>query len=91
MLFAAQLIWDGKTLAGVIKAVREVEFDRLRDAEGYVLTGLKADGRTPREFVAGVERRGDAGAAAGADGHGGIRSPRLNEGGHRAGRRGSER
>jgi hypothetical protein len=47
MLLAAQLIWDGKTLVGVIKAVREVEFDRLRDAEGYVLTGLEADGRTP--------------------------------------------
>ncbi len=47
MLLAAQMIWDGKTLVSVIKAVREVEFDRLRDADGYVLTGLEADGRTP--------------------------------------------
>jgi hypothetical protein len=47
VLLAAQLLWDGKTLASVIKAAREVEFDHLRDAEGYVVAGLEADGRTP--------------------------------------------
>ncbi|OFW59288.1 MAG: hypothetical protein A2133_05040 [Actinobacteria bacterium RBG_16_64_13] len=43
---AAQMIWDAKTLVGLIKAVREVEFDRLRDRQGYVGKGLAGDGRT---------------------------------------------
>ncbi len=47
ILLAAQLLWDGKTLASATKAVREIDFDQLRDAEGYVLGGLEADGRTP--------------------------------------------
>jgi hypothetical protein len=47
MLLAAQLLWDGKTLVSLIKALREVDFDHLRDAEGHVLAGLQADGRTP--------------------------------------------
>lgn len=46
-LLAAQLLWDGKTLASAIKEVREIDFEHLHDAEGYVLTGLEADGRTP--------------------------------------------
>lgn len=47
MFLAAQMLWDGKTLAGLTKAVREVEFDRLRDPQGYVLRGLREDGSTP--------------------------------------------
>jgi hypothetical protein len=47
MLLAAQMLWDGKTLASVIKALREMDFDGLRDAEGYVLVGLEDDGHTP--------------------------------------------
>ena len=47
MFLAAQMLWDAETLAGLTAAVREIEFDQLRDVEGYVLQGLKADGRTP--------------------------------------------
>jgi hypothetical protein len=47
MFLAAQLLWDGKTLAGLTKALREIDFDGLRDAEGHVLAGLQADGLTP--------------------------------------------
>ena len=47
MLLAAQLLWDGKTLAGLVRAVRSIEFDQLRDAGGYVVHGLADDGRTP--------------------------------------------
>ena len=47
MLLAAQMLWDGKTLSGLIKGVRKIEFDHLRDDEGYVIAGLKDDGRTP--------------------------------------------
>ncbi|MBN1629038.1 MAG: hypothetical protein JW990_04690 [Thermoleophilia bacterium] len=47
MFLAAQMLWDGKTLAGLTKAVREIRFDDLRDADGYVLHGLEDDGRTP--------------------------------------------
>jgi hypothetical protein len=47
MLLAAQMLWDGRTLASLIKAVRESEFDQLRDRDGYVIQGLGDDGRTP--------------------------------------------
>ena len=47
MFLAAQMLWDGKTLAGLTKAVREIEFDHLRDSQGYVLHGLQDDGQTP--------------------------------------------
>jgi hypothetical protein len=33
-------------LEGLSNAVRAIEFDRLRDSEGYVLHGLKDDGQT---------------------------------------------
>ncbi|NLE11497.1 MAG: hypothetical protein GX630_08295 [Actinobacteria bacterium] len=47
MFLAAQMLWDGKTLAGLTKAVREIEFDELRDSQGYILHGLLDDGVTP--------------------------------------------
>jgi hypothetical protein len=47
MLLAAQMIWDSKTLANLVKAVRKIEFGKLRDAEGYVIKGLETDGQTP--------------------------------------------
>lgn len=47
MFLAAQMLWDGKTLAGLTKAVREVDFDSLLDGQGYVLHGVADDGRTP--------------------------------------------
>ncbi|MBN1321818.1 MAG: hypothetical protein JXA87_13380 [Thermoleophilia bacterium] len=47
MLLAAQMLWDGKTLSGLIKAVRKIEFDQLRDGEGHLIGGIKDDGRTP--------------------------------------------
>ncbi len=47
VLLAAQLLWDGKTLASATKAVRQIDFDQLRDADGYVLRALAADGQTP--------------------------------------------
>jgi hypothetical protein len=46
MFVAAQMLWDGKTLAGLTREVREIEFDQLLDAQGYALRGLEADGRT---------------------------------------------
>ncbi len=45
MLLAAQLLWDGRTLAGLVSAVREIDIPR--DAEGRVITGLKAEDRKP--------------------------------------------
>jgi hypothetical protein len=47
MLLAAQMIWDSKTLANLVKAVKKMEFGKLRDSEGYVIKGLKNDGQTP--------------------------------------------
>jgi hypothetical protein len=46
MLLAAQMLWDAKTLAGLAKAVRQIEFDDLRDADGYLVEGLSDDGQT---------------------------------------------
>lgn len=46
MLLAAQMLSDGETLAGLTKAVKEIQFDRLRNADGYVIHGIKDDGRT---------------------------------------------
>ena len=46
VLLAAQLLWDGKTLANTINAVREIDFSRLRDSEEYVAKGLSEDGKT---------------------------------------------
>jgi len=39
LLLAAQLLWDGKVLASTITAIREIDFDRLRDADGYLAGG----------------------------------------------------
>lgn len=50
ILLAAQLLWDGKTLAGTLSAIREIDFDHLRDAGGYVAGGLKDDGATPTDY-----------------------------------------
>jgi len=47
MLLAAQMLGDRETLAELTRAVRGTQFDKLRDAEGYVLHGLATDGRTP--------------------------------------------
>jgi hypothetical protein len=47
MLLAAQMLWDGKVLAGLVRAVREIDFDRLRDGDGHVVQGLEEDGCTP--------------------------------------------
>jgi hypothetical protein len=47
MLLAAQMIWDGKTLASLVTAVKEIEFDQFRDANGYALHGFETDGQTP--------------------------------------------
>lgn len=47
MLLAAQMLWDGKTLASLIKAVRKIDFAQLRDGDGYLVHGLQDDGRTP--------------------------------------------
>ena len=47
MLIAAQMLSDGETLASLTKAVKEIEFDQLRNADGYVIHGLKDDGLTP--------------------------------------------
>ena len=46
-LLAAQMLWDAKTLVGLVKSVREIEFDRLHDRQGYVVKGLAGDGKTP--------------------------------------------
>ncbi len=45
LLLAAQLLWDGKTLAHLITAIRQIDFDRLLDAEGYATIGIEADGQ----------------------------------------------
>ena len=50
LLLAAQLLWDGKVLASTITAIREIDFDRLRDADGYLAGGLQDDGITPTEY-----------------------------------------
>ena len=47
MILAAQMLSDSDTLAELTKAVKEIQFDQLRDAEGFVIHGLKDDGRTP--------------------------------------------
>ncbi len=46
MLLAAQMLSDGETLASLTKAVKEIEFDQLRNPDGYVIHGLKDDGQT---------------------------------------------
>jgi hypothetical protein len=50
LLLAAQLLWDGKSLASTIKAIKEIDFDRLRDSAGYLAGGVKDDGITPTEY-----------------------------------------
>jgi hypothetical protein len=45
MLLAAEMLSDGQTLASLTRAVKEIEFDQLRNADGNVIHGLKADGR----------------------------------------------
>jgi hypothetical protein len=47
MLIAAQVLGQEKVLAELTAAIKRIEFDQLRDAEGYVLHGLREDGRTP--------------------------------------------
>ncbi len=59
MLLAAQLLWDARTLASLAKAVREVEFDGLRDASGYLLATLDDTG----EAVGGAAFRDWGGEA----------------------------
>lgn len=49
MLVAAQLLWDGRALAGLTRAVSEIDFAVLRDAEGLIVTGIQADRRTPSD------------------------------------------
>ena len=52
MLLAAQLLWDGRTLAGLVSAVREIDITRLRDAKGRVVSGLQAEnGRPPEDSL----------------------------------------
>jgi hypothetical protein len=50
ILLAAQLLWDGKILAGTVKEIREIAFEHLRDAGGHLAGGLKDDGKTPTEY-----------------------------------------
>lgn len=47
MFLAAQMMWDAKLLAGLARSVRQIEFEGLRDDDGYVIEGLKDDGETP--------------------------------------------
>jgi len=46
MLLAAQMLSDNGLVAELAKAVREIRFDALRVADGWVIHGLKDDGRT---------------------------------------------
>jgi hypothetical protein len=79
LLLAAQLLWDGKILAGTIKAIREIDFDHLRDADGYLAGGLKDDGATPTEY-SWREWSGEAVLCLLLElmATGGIRRPELN-------------
>ena len=40
------MLSDGQTLASLTRAVKEIEFDQLRNADGNVIHGLENDGRT---------------------------------------------
>jgi hypothetical protein len=47
MLLAAELLGDRATLGELVEAIHAIRFDQLRDADGYVLRGVRDDGATP--------------------------------------------
>ena len=46
MLLAAQMLSDTRTLAELEKALKSIDFERLRDNDGFIIHGLKDDGAT---------------------------------------------
>lgn len=46
MLIAAQMLNRGDVVAQLMEAVGQIEFDRLRDDEGWILHGVEDDGHT---------------------------------------------
>jgi hypothetical protein len=51
MLLAAQMIGDLELLKQLESNIKEIDFSELRDAEGFVIHGLKDDGRTKLQSV----------------------------------------
>ena len=47
MVLAAQMLDDQPTLTALTRAIQSIDFGPLRDGEGHVLHGVRADGRTP--------------------------------------------
>ena len=46
MLLAAQMLSDNQTLANLTGDIQEIEFEHLRDPDGWILHGIKDDGTT---------------------------------------------
>jgi len=46
MLLASQMLDDKPILAELTRAIRAIEFDKLRDKDGYIVHGLEDDGQT---------------------------------------------
>jgi len=47
MLVAAEMLDDRALVDGLTREIKAIDFGRLRNADGYVLHGLRGDGRTP--------------------------------------------